>query len=268
MNDDIAFMLRRRGIRAMKYAPRQGMMLPEGCPRETEDALYRLMAKYSFRLFLRDVITHIDDLRMEHLTKYCSQNAAQRYLAALLQQKMLREIAPREHVPAAYRLTNERVRNIGGTLEWFVAEALRREFGCSAAWGMRLKASGAGGDYDVIASVEGRLAYIEVKSSPPKHLEFSEIHAFFERVMTLRPELAIFLEDTHLRMNDKLVPLFEEELRQRFGSRAAQDCPVCRLKDELFAIRDAVFLINTKPDLIGNIGVCLAQFLGSRSMWR
>ena len=31
MNDDIAFMLRRRGIRAMKYAPRQGMMLPEGC---------------------------------------------------------------------------------------------------------------------------------------------------------------------------------------------------------------------------------------------
>lgn len=268
MNDDIAFMLRRRGIRAIKYAPRQGMMLPEDCPRETEDALYRLMTKYSFRLFLRDVITHIDDLRMEHLTKYCSQNAAQRYLAALLQQKMLREIAPREHVPAAYRLTNERVRNIGGTLEWFVAEALRREFGCPAAWGMRLKASGAGGDYDVIASVEGRLAYVEVKSSPPKHLEFSEVHAFFERVMTLRPELAIFLEDTHLRMNDKLVPLFEEELRQRFGSRAAQDCPVRRLKDELFAIRDAVFLINTKPDVIGNIGVCLAQFLGSRSMWR
>lgn len=263
MNDDIAFMLRRRGIRAMKYAPRQGMMLLEDCPREAEDALYRLMTKYSFRLFLRDVITHIDELRMEHLTKYCSQNAAQRYLAALLQQKMLREIAP-----TAYRLANDGVRNIGGTLEWFVAEALRREFGCPAAWGIRLKASGAGGDYDVIASVEGHLTYVEVKSSPPKHLEFSEVHAFFERVMTLRPELAIFLEDTHLRMNDKLVPLFEEELRQRFGSRAAQDCPVCRLKDELFAIRDAVFLINTKPDLIGNIGACLAQFLGSRSIWR
>ena len=258
----IESMLRRRGIQAVKYAAADAIILPEPRGREVEDVMYGLMKKYSFRIFLRDLIASLPEMDMALLTRYCSEITAKEYLTILFEQQILRKAAPGQ-----YALTNAHIHTIGDTLEWFVAQALRREFDCPAEQGIRLKHSGAGGDYDVIASIEGHLAYIEVKSSPPKHIEYPEIHAFFERVSELRPRMAIFLEDTHLRMRDKLVPMFEEELRQRFGSHADSDYPVCELHDEVFAVKNMIFLSNTKPDLTTNLGVCLKYFLDSQSAW-
>ncbi len=154
--------------------------------------------------------------------------------------------------------------SFGETLEWFVAEVFRRELKCEASWGITLQDTKYGGDYDVLAFVEGHMVYVEVKSAPPKHVEDTEVGAFFRRVRTLKPQMAVFFEDTELRMADKIVPMFEESLAKEYGARAA-DYPIKRLQDELFHINHALYIINARPDVASNFAVCLRDFLGTRA---
>src|SRR5439155_333365 len=56
-----------------------------------------------------------------------------------------------------YRLGDERVVSFGGTLEWYVAQVLAREFECASAHGLRIAHAAHGGDYDVIACTEGEV---------------------------------------------------------------------------------------------------------------
>jgi hypothetical protein len=248
-------MLRRRGFLVVKYTPTEHLVLPPDCSKDTEDEFYRLMKKYSFRIFLRDLITYSQNPRPELLTRYCSEHAAQQYLSTLLHHNILRQDSP-----PGYTFTSGAVPFFGDTLEWFVAHVMKKEFDSPASRGIRLKNSDAGGDYDVIASVEGRFVYIEVKSSPPKHIDIPEVSAFVDRVQNLRPDFAIFLEDTHLRMKDKLAVMFEEEMQRRYGESARQEYPVRRLHNEIFTINNVIFISNTKPDIVSNIGICLKHF--------
>ncbi|GAK60242.1 hypothetical protein U27_00133 [Candidatus Vecturithrix granuli] len=252
----IEAMLRRRGIQEVKYTSASYRLLPEYSSKEAEDELYHLMQKYSFRIFARDLIAFIDHATPRRLARYCSEEVAREYLAVLIQHRIVRQIGE-----DTYQLTNSQVINFGDTLEWFIAQVMEREFDSPAIWGVRFKHHEIGGDYDVLSAVEGRLTYIEVKSSPPKHIEMSEIAAFLDRVHDLRPDVAIFLEDTHLRMKDKLAEMFAEEMRCRYGSRAEQDSPVQRLHDEIFTIQHSLFITNTKPDVIANLRICLKHAL-------
>jgi len=52
----------------------------------------------------------------------------------------------------------------------------------SAIYGVSVKNTPSGADYDVIASWNQRLVYVEVKSSPPKGIEQNEISTFFSRM--------------------------------------------------------------------------------------
>ena len=252
----IEAMLRRRGIRELKYTPRNAITLPEASSQEVEDTFYHLMKKYSFRIFLRDLIQHITSLKPEHLCKYCSEQIARQYLNTLSQHGILRKSDP-----WTYTFVSGSHHNFGDTLEWFVAKVMEKEFHVPATWGNRLKNHKTGGDYDVIANVESHLVYIEVKSSPPKHIDIPEITAFMDRVNTLRPDVAIFLEDTHLRMKDKLVGMFEKEIRNRYGDQVSQNYLLQRVHREIFSINKAIFITNTKPDLISNLEICLKHFL-------
>ena len=78
--------------------------------------------------------------------------------------------------------------------------------GFDVAAGVKFPAPEVGGDLDVVAAAEGRLLYLEMKSSPPKHLAQDEVAAFFRRVRALRPHVAIFVMDTALRLSDKVSP--------------------------------------------------------------
>lgn len=251
----VAAMLRRRGVCTVKRPPRQHLVLPPACSLDTENEFYGLMQKYSFRIFLRDLITYTTTPKPGLLTRYCSAETAQHYLAVLLQHHILRQVTP-----ACYEFTVGDAPRFGDTLEWFVAQVLEREFAAPAAWGNLLKNTAAGGDYDVIAALENRLAYLEVKSAPPKHIDMSEIRAFVDRVQELRPDFAIFLEDTQLRMQDKLVGMFAAEMQRRYGTSASQDYAVRRVQHEIFSINNIIFIANTKPDLIGNLAICFKHF--------
>jgi hypothetical protein len=133
-----------------------------------------------------------------------------------------------------------------------------KEFSCPALWGVRLGGAQAGGDYDCIVSLESQLVYVEVKSSPPKNVEEAEVAAFVKRVEALNPSMAIFLEDTKLRMKDKIVPFFEAMVKGR---------RVERLHNELFGIEEKLFIINSAPDIVGNLGFCIQRYLSQKRFW-
>ena len=245
--DEIPYMLRRRGLRYISGNPKINLLSQAN----GEDKIYRLMKKYSFRMFMRDLIKYKDSFTVEDLIRYCSRETVEEYLRRLMKQGIIKPAAPER-----YRMVSEKIDSFGDILEWFIAKVFEKEFRSKASWGIKLKGTESGGDFDVIAWVEGNFVYVEVKSAPPKHIEIADIIAFLKRVQDLRPHISIFFEDTQLRMRDKIVPLFEEGLKS-IGVKGE----IKRLKNELFLVGDNIFIINSDPDIISNISFSLRYYL-------
>jgi hypothetical protein len=198
---------------------------------------------------------------LKDLQKYCSENTARKYLKLLLALNLV-GARDKNH----YYLVSESINSFGDTFEWFIAQILIKEFFCPAAWGIRIREAPSGGDYDVISVVEECLLYIEAKSSPPKHVDNKEVSAFLDRIEDLRPHFSIFLEDTHLRMKDKIAQLFQHELNRRASRHGSNPLKVERLKRELFTIGKTIFIMNSKPDIIANLGTCISCFLRGKGI--
>ncbi|MFQ5882158.1 MAG: hypothetical protein ACE5I9_06765 [Candidatus Methylomirabilales bacterium] len=245
--------LRRRGISVARSNPADDLLFPSRLSAQMSERLYGLLKKYSFRLFLRDVIVQRDRLTDKALTRFCSQEKAGEYLKFLSQARIVQGGGR-----GRYRLAKN-LQSFGPTLEWVVAQVFQREFCSPALWGVRLLDMAPGGDYDVLTLVEGDLLYVEVKSSPPKHIEQREIAAFLDRVGELIPNAALFFVDTELRMKDKIVVMFEDEFRRR--GRAPH---LRRLVDELFLCDERIFVVNSRPGLVSSLGRCLRYWLGHR----
>ncbi|TAL23541.1 MAG: hypothetical protein EPN94_09315 [Nitrospirae bacterium] len=241
-------LLKRRGFRVYKKEPSDDLIIPH---KKFLNSFYEIMKRYSFRLFLRDVIKHQDYFTMEQVTKYATSDVTDSYIAFLLSVKLIETAGAR-----GFRLKKRPIKSFGETLEWFLCEIFKREFSAEAAWGVKFKRLGVGGDYDLIAKIDGSILYMEVKSSPPKQIYANEISTFFDRVFDLSPEVAVFFMDTELRMKDKIVPMFEEELRKRLLSPP----PVLRLEKELFHIWDKIFIINARDSITNNIEKALVRY--------
>ena len=248
--------LNMRGIRVFRKNPTDRLFFPPEFPPSYKNKFYETMKKYSFRLVLRDMIKHQDRFRIQDLTHYCSPKVAQGYCDLLSKMGAIQKDRT-----GKYRTRVSPIYSFGPSLEWFIAEMFRREFASPALYGVHVKKTPSGGDYDVIASWNRRLVYVEVKSSPPKGVELGEVKTFFSRIDDLLPEVAILFNDTQLRMKDKLVVMFEEELERRYGEESKMHYPVERLKEELFHVRHRVFIVNSKRDVVENFHVCLRDYL-------
>jgi hypothetical protein len=203
------------------------------------------------------VLVHRASFSADDLQKYCSAQTASRYVAVLEAAGLVEPTSEGR----TYRLAKDTVDSLGDTLEWLTAEILRRELGMEAAWGVRLENAAGGGDYDVLATADGALMYVETKSAPPRHVHRREIAAFFARLEALRPHAAILVEDTKLRMSDKLVVMFEEQLAKRPGAAAAR---MSRLEDETFVLGNELFLTNAAPDLAAALRRCVVHYFRTR----
>ncbi|MGA2468764.1 MAG: hypothetical protein ABSH06_31045, partial [Thermodesulfobacteriota bacterium] len=93
----------------------------------------------------------------------------------------------------------------------------------------------------------------------------SEVSTFFSRIGDLLPEVAILFNDTQLRMKDKLVVMFEEELERRYGGESKTLFPVERLIDELFHVQHRIFIVNSKKNIMENFQICLKDHLQYRA---
>jgi hypothetical protein len=257
----VAIMLLRRGLRVLEADPRDGLLFPPGLRKPHEWVFYDLMKKYSFRLFLRDAISAKGTFNIDDLLQYSSRECIEEYVEALVQTGIVRQVAK-----SRFAFSVPPRRGFGPTLEWFVANVFEREFDSPALWGVKLADTKCGGDCDVIAEVERHFVYVEVKSSPPKHVVVNEVRTFLDRVEELRPNLAIFLEDTELRMKDKIVALFEEELGNRCGKKVPAALKPRRVERELFRVGDSVYIVNSKPELVLNVTSCLKDWLSGKGL--
>src|SRR4030042_6165468 len=70
-------LLKRRGFRIYKKEPSEDLLLPEN---KFIGGFYEMMKKYSFRLFLRDVIKHQIFFRLENVTRYATLEVTEDYL--------------------------------------------------------------------------------------------------------------------------------------------------------------------------------------------
>ncbi len=246
-------MLRSRGLQVFRENPTEKLFFPSDIDPPDRDRFYELMKRYSFRLMLRDIIRQQEQFRLHDLTHYCSLKTAQRYGDLLLKMKMI--VSERKN---RFRTVRSPIDSFGPTLEWFISEMFKREFASPAIYGVSVKETPSGGDYDVMASWNRRFVYVEVKSSPPRGIELKQVTAFFSRMEDVIPDVAILFDDTQLRMKDKLVLLFEEELERRYGNASP---PVTRLSGELFHVQNHIFIVNSRKDVLENFSICLKHYL-------
>ena len=242
-------MLKRRGFAVTASNPRDRLFFPKDRFNNFEDEIYEILKKYSFRLFMRDVIKNSKSFKVDDLLNYVSKEWVEAYTEFLLERNIARKTGD-----DTYALSKKSVFSFGETLEWFVAQVMEREFSASAMWGVRLKGGRSGGDYDVIATFENKLVYLEVKSSPPANVEEREVIAFLKRTGELNPSLAIFLEDTQLRMKDKIVPFFENAVKEK-------GLAVEKLHEEIFGIGNSIYITNSKRDVVNNLAFCIKHHL-------
>ena len=249
-------MLKMRGMTIFQKNPTDQLFFPPNLPPHSKSRFYEMMIRYSFRLLLRDMIKNQNRFRTQDLTHYCSLKVAKKYCDLLSEMGVILK-----NGKDSFRTLISPLYSFGQTLEWFVAEMFKRKFASPAIYSVTVKKTVVGGDYDVMASWNRRLVYVEVKSSPPKGIELSEVNTFLSRAEDLQPDVAILFDDTQLRMKDKLVVMFEEELKHRYGEESKRLYPVERLVEELFHIRNRIFIVNSRRDVIENFSICLKHYL-------
>jgi len=245
----------------MEANPRDGLIFPDDIKEDAESLFYDLMKKYSFRLFMRDAINRQDEFAVDDLLQYATRECVESYIEALKESDIIARYSKSRFV-----FVVPPVMGFGPTLEWFVAKVFEREFDSPALWGVKLADTKCGGDCDVIAEVENQFAYVEVKSSPPKHVTVNEVSTFLSRVDELKPNLAIFFEDTELRMKDKMVVLFKEALADRVDRNVPAELLPKRMVRELFKVGDSIYIANSKPDLVPNLMLCLKDWLSGKGL--
>ena len=245
-------LLRQLGFPVLAQGGQSQLIFPPDISMSSLGQFYRIMRRYSFRLFIRDLIQMPEGDGLAPLTRYCSLRTVKSYLG------ILAEIGIVSLTGKGYRLARK-VPSFGPTLEWWVCEILRREFLSPALFNVKLQNTKFGGDYDVISIMAGHLVYIEVKSSPPRGVEHQEVDAFLGRVRDLGPSLAILFVDTELRMRDKLVPLLAEGLERE--GKTGPDWAVLRLINEIFHVRHSIYVINSRKGVYSNLRTCFRDFM-------
>jgi hypothetical protein len=260
--------LKRRGLDLFRQNPTQHLLFPPDFPAPRRERFYELFQKYSFRLFLREILIRKGRFRIADVVRFSTVETGRKYIHSLMDLGLAEPLA--RH---GYRLRHPSPPSLGPTLEWFLAQILQMEFSCPAFYGLRCKGTRFGGDYDVLALVEGGLIYIEVKSSPPKNIEGSEIQAFLTRLQDLLPQIAFFLVDTELRLRDKIIPLFETERCGQGPFPREAFAPIEKIADEIFLIPPRIYVLNSKRSIVKNMAVCFRHsfehgfFREGRRLW-
>ena len=247
VSPSLDILLKRRGFKVYKKEPSEDLLLPE---KKYINIFYKKLKKYSFRLFLRDVIKHQNFFTIDKVARYATKEITSQYIDFLLKANLT------ESTAKGYRLKKRQIKSFGETLEWFIARLIEKEFESETIRGVKFKRLKVGGDYDLIAKIDSSILYMEIKSSPPKQIYDKEIAAFLNRVEDLSPEVSIFFMDTELRMKDKIVPMFEAELQRHYKKSVSVE----RIAKELFHINKKIFIINSKDSITANIRTVLSFY--------
>lgn len=106
----LAALLRRRGFMIYKKDPPDDLLIPG---EQFIDDYYRTLRKYSFRLFLRDVIKHQDRFTLKDVTRYATHGVTMDYIGYLASIGLVGKM-PGDDV---YQMRDRPVKSFGPTLE-------------------------------------------------------------------------------------------------------------------------------------------------------
>ncbi|MBL6992164.1 MAG: hypothetical protein ISR65_20435 [Bacteriovoracaceae bacterium] len=82
------------------------------------------------------------------------------------------------------------------TFEWYVSELLYREFKfLASAYGVRIKGSPEGGDFDVVGATHSGIVCVECKSGKPRGVDENQLQQFVKRHNFLRADYSILYID-------------------------------------------------------------------------
>ena len=255
----ILALIRARGFQLSRWNHPREMESFMADKSEDADAFYRFMHRYSHRLILHDLFRLKPRCQRQELTHYVSRESLSRILARLETFGLITC-----HSDGGVSIHFPREWSVGWLLEWYLASLLDNEFASPAIFNVGLLGTETGGDFDVLAGWGNRLLYIETKSAPPKGIHNPEIAAFLTRIHQLKPDLAVFLNDTHLRVKDKIVLMFEEELIHLKGIGSLKQYPVERVQGQIFHIQHALYIMNSKRDIRQNLRIVFHDHLQHR----
>ncbi|MFO0652155.1 MAG: hypothetical protein U0326_38405 [Polyangiales bacterium] len=247
-HDDAMAALVRRGFVDVTRARLDLPFDPETWPETSQTRFIEALRHYAFRLFVRGAIQHPGGFMPDEATRFLGGDHAVEMAAQLVELGLARR-----GDDGRFHLTRP-PNSFGNTLEWYVGQELARRLRFVVSVGVKFHAPGVGGDLDVVALADGKLVYVELKSSPPKHLNEPEVGAFFDRVRALRPDVAVFAVDTALRLDDRVIPLLDE-VRRRVRPGADARC----IERGVWAMTPFAYVVNARPDLFANIARAIAE---------
>ncbi len=246
--DDAMAALVRRGFVDVTRARLDLPFDAESWPESTQTRFVEALRHYAFRLFVRGAIQHPGGFMPDEATRFLGGDHAVEMAAQLVELGLARR-----GDDGRFHLTHP-PNSFGNTLEWYVGQELSRRLRFVVSVGVKFHAPGVGGDLDVVALADGKLVYVELKSSPPKHLNEPEVGAFFDRVRALRPDVAVFAVDTALRLDDRVIPLLDE-VRRRVRPAPDARC----IERGVWAMTPFAYVVNARPDLFANIARAIAE---------
>jgi len=259
---EINAMARARGLKLSSVNPLDELLLPPSGKVEDLAAYRSILDHYAARLLLKEVIKAEKPAQWAigrgKVERFCDARAVDEFLLRFEELGVIS--LSTGNVPAPVTP----VRSFGPTYEWYSAEVLNSDFSAPSVWGVTFEGLGSGGDHDVLSSLSGNFLYMEVKTSPPGRIESPEIDGFVKRLLDIAPDIAVFNNDTHLRMKDKIIPMMESAISEAHGKRGER-VHFKRLVREIFQFRSAVYVINSKPDLKRNLEVVFRHYFRTKS---
>jgi len=245
-------LLSHRGFRVFRSASSPRNVLLPADPR-FHGPFVKSLRRYSFRLFLRDIIRHSDQIPRRRTTAFITEEVYSRYLDHVTRWGLVKD-------RGGLLVLDPPVGSFGPTLEWWVEHLMVKRLRYSCIRRVTFRGQPVSGDFDLIASVEGRLAYLEVKSSPPKQIHDREVASLLERGRVLRPSVTVLFVDTELRMKDKLVPMIEQAMLDP-GKEINEHPGLTRLEGEIFHRSHELYLVNSKGGVEENLSRIFADHL-------
>jgi len=250
--------LKRRGYVYARDGDTKNVILPNA--QNAIDRLYRYMASRTFRNVLKKMARKKSSIQLADFEADCQPIKLKEYFRFLESSGILNKESP-----SSFNLILD-INDFGYTLEWYVAELFKRELGCTAAWDVRVKGIGAGGDFDVLARVEAELAYVETKSASPDKISDSEIRHFLQRDQELDPDISIFLVDSRddlsglvARFEDIITPAEVEDAGIRDPSYHHK---IHQLPDfgGIYHTLRRIFIVNSEPSILTSLRRCLNYY--------
>jgi hypothetical protein len=188
-----------------------------------ELAFYRLFGLNAFRKLLRSALLHTP-CPTPSLASLCPDaTTCDQYLTFLQDQELL----VKEHEIWKRGVRLFMVKDIGHSLEWYIAEWFRRT--CSihhlipVRHGVTCYRGFESGDLDVVALLDHTTITVECKSA--SHISTQELSSFLQRAKIFWPAIAILLIDTPNPTLDGLVNRLNAMLSEQPTSSLVQVVP-------------------------------------------